>query len=116
MNCRAWLGAAAAAGIATVAASRAVAGNRWMMEGMADDLNRVNEQAVRAVPLPASGRVQLEATAKVRLEKLPIVRVVRATVARTSGGQPLPLEMAGTPAYESLTREASLDIPVVVSK
>jgi hypothetical protein len=99
MNRKVCIAVAAAAGIAIVAATHATAGNRWMMERMADDLNRLNKAAVKVSP-----------------EKPSIVRVVKATVAGTSVARRLPVEMAGTPAYESLTRQASLDIPVVVSK
>lgn len=117
MNRRACIAVVAAAGIATVAAaSRATAGNGWMMERMADDLNRLNEQAVRNVPLPADGRVRLDAAVKVSPEKSPAVRVVRATVAEAPVVRRLPIEAAATPAYESLIREARLDIPVVVSR
>lgn len=98
------------------AAQRAVAGNGWMMEKMADDLKRVNEQVVRAVPLPANGRVELEAAVKTAPGGAVQVRVDSDAQADGPRVRRLPQEKAETPEYVSSIKEARLNIPVVAVK
>ena len=103
----------AAAGLVALLAPRTEAGNRWMMERMADDLHRQSEQVARRVALPARGHVALEAAVQLRPDGTALARAARVSTAGVPGSRRLPLEAAGTPVYQSTIREATLDIPVV---
>jgi hypothetical protein len=108
--------AAVAVALVSIATLQARAGNGWMMEKMADELNRTNEQAVRSVSPPASGRVDLEAAVKNVQNGSPKVRVIRNTVGVSADTRRLPQEKAETSGYVSFIRRARLDVPVVAAR